>query len=49
MNGLNVGIRENGGIFVPLTMLIARNSNIEEYIETAVPSRFLRWEVWGEL
>lgn len=37
MNGLNVGIRENGGIFVPLTMLISRNSNIEEYIETAVP------------
>lgn len=33
-NGLNVGIRKENGVFVPLTILKSKNSNIEEYIKT---------------
>lgn len=33
-NGINIGIRNEKGIYVPLTILISKNSHIEEYIQT---------------
>ena len=32
-NGLNVGIRRENGIFVPLTILKSNNSDVEQYIK----------------
>lgn len=32
-NGINVGIRECGDFYVPLTILISTNSNVVEYIK----------------
>lgn len=35
-NGINVGIRECGDFYVPLTILISTNSNVVEYIKDEV-------------
>lgn len=32
-NGINIGLRKIDGNFIPLTILVSTNSNIEEYIE----------------
>ena len=31
-NGNNIGIREENGVYVPLTILISKQSDLEEYI-----------------
>ena len=32
-NGINVGIRKENDVYVPLTILISKHSDVEEYIK----------------
>lgn len=33
-NGINIGIRKEHNIYVPLTILVSKHSDVEEYVKT---------------